>query len=198
MMRMKGECVLLTMLILSGWIATAAAVEMRDVVYLKDGSVVKGTIVEQVPNKSLKIETADGSLFVYKFDDIEKIAKEAARVAGGQKSPFLAGALSFFVPGTGQFYNEEWGKGAIHLVVAVGGSTMLAAGGGGSVTVAGFALSVTNLVWSVVDAPISASRINKARGYAGLGVPSSDQRFAVCLGPVGSEGNMGIGLRYRW
>ena len=27
------------------------AQEMRDVVYLKDGSVVKGIIVEQVPNK---------------------------------------------------------------------------------------------------------------------------------------------------
>lgn len=48
----------------------------RDIVYLKNGSIVKGIIIEQVPNKSLKIETADGSIFVYEFSEIERIEKE--------------------------------------------------------------------------------------------------------------------------
>tara|TARA_B100002052_G_scaffold292060_1_gene313032 strand:+ start:503 stop:1459 length:957 start_codon:yes stop_codon:yes gene_type:complete len=48
----------------------------RDVVYLKNGSIIKGLILEQIPNKSLKIETADGSLFVFEFDQISKISKE--------------------------------------------------------------------------------------------------------------------------
>jgi len=50
--------------------------DYEDVVYLKNGSIVRGMILEQVPNVSLKIETYDGSLFVYKFDEIEKITKE--------------------------------------------------------------------------------------------------------------------------
>lgn len=50
----------------------------RDVVYLKNGSVIKGIIIEQTPNKSLKIQTSDGSIFVYDFTDIEKIIKESA------------------------------------------------------------------------------------------------------------------------
>ena len=47
-----------------------------DVVYLKNGSIIRGVIVEQVPNQSLKIRTFDKSVFVYKFDEIEKITKE--------------------------------------------------------------------------------------------------------------------------
>lgn len=47
-----------------------------EVVYLKNGSMIKGIIIEQVPNESLKIKTADGSIFVYKISEVEKITKE--------------------------------------------------------------------------------------------------------------------------
>ncbi len=47
-----------------------------DVVYLKNGSIVKGQIVEQIIGVSIKIETRDGSMFVYKADEVEKITKE--------------------------------------------------------------------------------------------------------------------------
>lgn len=50
--------------------------EWQDVVYLKNGSVIRGMVVEQVPNVSLKIRTADGSVFVYAMDQVEKITKE--------------------------------------------------------------------------------------------------------------------------
>ncbi len=48
----------------------------QDVVYLKNGSIIRGTIIEQVPNKSIKIETANRNVFVYQMDEIEKITKE--------------------------------------------------------------------------------------------------------------------------
>ncbi len=47
-----------------------------DLVYLKNGSIIKGNINEILPNVHVKITTKDGSLFVYKFDEIEKITKE--------------------------------------------------------------------------------------------------------------------------
>jgi hypothetical protein len=47
-----------------------------DVVYLKNGSIIKGIIVEQYPNVQIKIQTKDGNLFVFKMDEIEKITKE--------------------------------------------------------------------------------------------------------------------------
>jgi hypothetical protein len=49
---------------------------LDEVVYLKNGGVVRGTIIEQIPNEKIKIQTADGNIFVYKFDEIEKITKE--------------------------------------------------------------------------------------------------------------------------
>ncbi|WP_443938245.1 hypothetical protein [Pedobacter sp. MW01-1-1] len=53
--------------------------QYQDVVYLKNGSILRGIIIEQIPNKSLKIETADKNVFVYQFDEIDKITKEQAK-----------------------------------------------------------------------------------------------------------------------
>ena len=50
---------------------------LEEVVYLKNGNIVRGTIIEQIPNQTLKIQTKDGSVFVYNYTQIEKITKEA-------------------------------------------------------------------------------------------------------------------------
>lgn len=49
----------------------------KQVVYLKNGSVIKGEIVEQeYTNQEVKIKTTDGSIFVYKMSEIEKVSVE--------------------------------------------------------------------------------------------------------------------------
>ncbi len=50
--------------------------EYQDVVYLKNGSIIRGMIIEQIPGISLKLETRDGNVFVYKMEEIEKMTKE--------------------------------------------------------------------------------------------------------------------------
>ncbi len=50
--------------------------QMEDVVHLKNGSVVRGTIIERIPGQSLKIQTQGGSVFVYAIDEIAQIAKK--------------------------------------------------------------------------------------------------------------------------
>ncbi|MFZ1688349.1 MAG: hypothetical protein WAU70_13050 [Flavobacteriales bacterium] len=50
---------------------------MEDVVYLKNGSIIHGVIIEQVPNVSIKIQTADRNVFVFRIEEVEKITKEA-------------------------------------------------------------------------------------------------------------------------
>jgi hypothetical protein len=52
------------------------AQQIYDFLYLKNGSVIKGQIVEQVIGSTVKIQTLDGSQFVYKIEDIEKITRE--------------------------------------------------------------------------------------------------------------------------
>ncbi|MCE1168644.1 MAG: hypothetical protein LWX70_11170 [Sphingobacteriia bacterium] len=50
--------------------------EYQDVVYLKNGGIIRGVIIEQVPDQIVKIETIDRSVFVYQMNDIEKFTKE--------------------------------------------------------------------------------------------------------------------------
>jgi len=52
----------------------------QDVVYLKNGSIIRGVIIEQIPNKSIKIKTADSSVIVYQMDEIEKSTKETIQI----------------------------------------------------------------------------------------------------------------------
>lgn len=53
-----------------------SAQNLQEVVYLKNGSIIRGIIIEQIPEKSLKIQTADGSIFAYDMKEVEKITKE--------------------------------------------------------------------------------------------------------------------------
>jgi hypothetical protein len=68
----------------------------KDVVYLKNGSILKGSIMEMVPVGSIKIQTADGNIFVYAMTEVEKIDKE---ILPGQQS---ANPSSKNSPGLGQ------------------------------------------------------------------------------------------------
>lgn len=49
---------------------------MEDVVYLKNGSVIRGTILEQIPAQSLKIQTTENGLFVFTMEEIKKVTRE--------------------------------------------------------------------------------------------------------------------------
>jgi hypothetical protein len=50
--------------------------QSRDVVYLKNGSIIKGIIIENVINENVKIQTSDGSIHVLPYSDITKLGKE--------------------------------------------------------------------------------------------------------------------------
>lgn len=67
--------ILLMMLLFVGSFSSFAQ-NWQEVVYLKNGSVIRGIVVEQQPGVSLKIQTADGSLFVFQMSEVEKITKE--------------------------------------------------------------------------------------------------------------------------
>jgi TM2 domain-containing membrane protein YozV len=206
-----------------------------DVVYLKDGSIIKGTIIEQIPNVSIKIETIDGSVFVYKMEQIEKITKEEKRVAAEtsgnsrensrhirKKSPVLAFWLSFLVPGAGQYYNGQITKGIIQDVLYVAGLTVALTAGIKTETTPyysygyyysyyydettksitawywiGLGVAIGSWVWSMIDAPISASAINReasSHSYGHLFEYDFNQNTAVGLDPAVLRNGNGASL----
>lgn len=77
MLRSLLPCILL----LSSLLASGQNT-LIDVLYLKNGSIIKGTVVEQVMGQSIKIETRDGNLFVFRPDEVERMTREAAAPAG--------------------------------------------------------------------------------------------------------------------
>lgn len=68
--------------VLAAFALTGAAQRQVETVYLKNGSVIKGEVIEQVPGQSLKIRTRDGSIFVYQMDEVERITKEERPSSG--------------------------------------------------------------------------------------------------------------------
>lgn len=67
------------------YLTTNAQKYKQDVVYLKNGNIIRGTILEMIPKETVKIETYDGSIFVYKLDEVEKTTKEEGTIKRAAK-----------------------------------------------------------------------------------------------------------------
>jgi hypothetical protein len=68
------------MLILLLDVSGSVAQEYEDVVYLKNGGVRRGLILEQIPGESIKLKTSYGEVFVIEMLDITKILKEEKKL----------------------------------------------------------------------------------------------------------------------
>ena len=75
---MKKALVALILLVLT--VASVSAQETVDVVYLTDGQVITGKIIEteKYPEQRIKIQTEDGTVYIVKMVDVEKIVEQTA------------------------------------------------------------------------------------------------------------------------
>ena len=185
----------LVVLLLTGLVTHSPlfAQKIEDVIHLKNGETVRGTIIEQNPGESLKIQTADGSVFEFTIYEIAEISREPVMkveegfIKAEVKKPWLASGLSLMIPGAGQFYNDQYEKGLPQLGVAVAGASLLWWGlrdnwethdnyeeesslnplqwvdedGDDWTVFIGAPLWLGSAMWSVIDANLSADRINE-------------------------------------
>lgn len=135
-----------------------------DVVYLKNGSIIRGMVVETIPNETIKIRTADGSIFVYSLDEVEKITKEIGKSFTTKlKNPYIATGIQMttgiILSGGGQIYNGQYLR-------ALGFCSMHIASAGIAVEVddsLGNILFGMTYVFATLDAYLSSKSINKKR-----------------------------------
>lgn len=73
-MRNKLTICVLALLLCSNYFVYAQS--FQDVIHLKNGTMIKGLIIEQIPNESIKLQTKDGSVFAFQIDSVEKMTKE--------------------------------------------------------------------------------------------------------------------------
>jgi len=84
---MKKSLIILLMLVI--FCSFSIGQERIDVIYLNNGDVVKGIIIENVPNDYVRIELQGGSIFTYKYSRIAKFTKEmpTTKPNSGNTSP---------------------------------------------------------------------------------------------------------------
>ena len=194
------------------------AQELEDVVYLKNGGIVRGTIFEQLPDKSLKIARFDGKVFRYKMKEIDKISKETVmrmHAIGKKKNPMVALGLSFPIIGAGQFYNGQYTKGVIQLGAAIVGLGLTLSASGDNqdqpdgnldvdsddwMSVPGYLLLFGGAIWSLIDAPMSANRINQQSQTASFGhlFQLDGDRTMLGMNPVASRNGLGTLFTLRF
>jgi len=150
-----------------------------DVLYLKNGSIIRGEIIELDPTSQVQIRMQDGSIMVYQIDELIKITKEPAIIRSERpplKNPGAALALSLVIggitpiQGTGQWYNGEVGKGFGYFVAGMAGLGLLISGISNDEKGPAAGGAIIYLVsWAVgsMDAYSSARRINRENGYEG-------------------------------
>ena len=83
-MKVRGVFPLGIILILFLGISSSFAQEYEDVIYLKNGEVRRGLIIEEIHAESVKLKSAYGEIFSIKMSEISRMTKEE------KKSPVLA------------------------------------------------------------------------------------------------------------
>jgi len=103
------------------------------------------------------------------------------------RSPGIAFLLSWLYPGIGQFYNGQTGKGVVMTVLATAGYGCMFAGIGSvdeygdmdddmaGVFAIGTIVGVCTSIWSMIDAPVSASKINRRNAALSWNVGGESQ-----------------------
>lgn len=102
------------------YFSSSAQSNAIDIVTLKNGSVIRGIIIEQIPNKSIKVQTADGSIFVYAVGEVERINREQAHKSSrplslGQSNGVSDGRKGYIGLGLGASFGKAGNSGATGL-----------------------------------------------------------------------------------
>lgn len=170
-----------------------------DTIHLKDGTIITGTITEEVLGETITIRTPNGIIYTFALADISKITRQqiTRQKITTRKEPALSCILSIIIPGAGQVYNEEYGKGlffflgsSIGLGIAVSAMRRDIFGqyhvieGKEDIAAAGALLWFFNHIISIIEAPISAHQINKKNEQHTHLIQFDKEQFTVGLDPI--------------
>jgi len=159
---------------------------MQDRADLRQGGKEQPVMTEQVVYASVKDQTGNGGVLAYRMQHKSRAAEESEKGEGSaasmqtRKSPGIAFLLSFLIPGLGQHYNGQRVKGAVQEGIFTTGAILAVTLGKkdektynpyrGEYTnekvdtewlFIGAGIATFSSLWSMIDAPLSASKINQ-------------------------------------
>jgi hypothetical protein len=115
------------------FISIAQSGYFDEVVYLKNGSIYKGVIVEEVPGKSIKLLTKDQNIIAFQLDEIEKITKERLT-----PNYFSSKDENNFEPREKPKFNSKYKPNGVYLLFGLNGGAHQIGGGFGAEMALGY------------------------------------------------------------
>ncbi len=98
----------------------------EEVVYLKNGSIYRGVIVEEIPGKSIKLLTRDQNIIAFQLDEVEKLTKERPTQNYFKQNQGDAAPLREKTK-----FNTKYKPGGVYLLVGFNGGAHQIGGGVG-------------------------------------------------------------------
>lgn len=199
---------------------SAFAQTTQDIIFLKNGTVVKGSIIEQILGQSVKLKTASGDIISYKMDDVERFEKDATSKASvnfstipqsqTKKSVYISASLGLNTSLASGF-NDMYNSGVSFKIAAFGkdgfgiSTGYIAYGGKGNYEDCNFSAIPILLYWQDMmgkkdtklkfyfDGGIGGYLVNTSGEYYldGYNFENSSSKFYFGI-------NIGAGLRYRF
>jgi hypothetical protein len=166
-------------------------------------------LTSKIPNKLLY------NIYCNNIENIqdENILLQSQIEKKSRKSPWLAFALAYLCPGLGQVYNGEYTKLAIIYGIALVGAGIGYVGLSNSnfwtskpipdyavaLSVSGITIIALDWLYSIIDAPISANRINEENIKVSLSIKSSIiNKNQILNFAVGKENKYAVGLSLQF
>jgi hypothetical protein len=85
---MKKNLIIIILLIICSF--QLSAQKIKDVLYLRNGSIIYGKLLE-INENEYKIQTSDGSMFIYPVSDVDRFVKEVSPALGRKSEGFGLG-----------------------------------------------------------------------------------------------------------
>ncbi len=194
---------MLFLLIMVTFFAFAQQPSYIDIIELKNGSIIKGIIIEQIPNEQIKIKLLGGSVFVYKMDEILKIKKEFKKKSfvSTHDKGYIGISLGLSIP---SMTNSEIPNGATLSLIDLGYISNSNIGlaikwMGSAYSNNNSKLSVGNLMFGILTiAPINNQIDFCARGLLGFSKMEFENDDTIKYSDyVEFSYNLGVGLKFN-
>lgn len=178
---------------------------MQDVVYLKNGSIIRGQIVAMNTAESVTIEVMGGSTFVYPMDEVDRITTEASKykkpkqeISSKKKGYFNTTEIGVNLGTPSGYYYQTMSGFSVHNINGYYFNRFLGVGAGIGIDYYGANELPITPIYLRVEGQLLSARITPVYFMeTGYGLPWMHTRNEYTTIYGGMMFNAGVGIRFN-
>jgi hypothetical protein len=200
-----NKVILLYLLFFVVGFSLMAQEQMEDVVYLKNGSIIRGEILKLDTEVSVKIQLYGGSIFVYPMDEVEKITKEPSYMVKKRKQTIIKKKGYFNTTETGinlgsgrnSYYYSGSSGFSFHNINGIYFNHWFAAGIGVGIDIFGGDYPISPVYLRLQGNFLESAITPFYFVDGGYGIPWQKSRNENTTISGGFSGNLGFGIKFH-